>query len=163
MLGRRTEAAEHLHTHREFAQALADGAKVLLGQDGRRHQHGHLFAVENRFKGRPDRHFGLAIADIATDQAVHRTRRFHVLLDRFNGLELVKRLFVGEAGLHLLLPEIIWAVHMTSHHFPLGIEGQQIVGNVRHCPFGAFLDRLPVSRTQATDHRRLFTSANIAA
>ena len=45
---------------------------MLLGQDGRRHQHRHLLAVHDRLEGRPDGHLGLAVADVAAEQAVHR-------------------------------------------------------------------------------------------
>ena len=41
---------------------------MLLRQNGRRHEHGHLLAVLHRFEGRPQRDFGLAVAHIAADQ-----------------------------------------------------------------------------------------------
>ena len=53
---------------------LAEGAVVLLGQDGRRHQHGDLLAVVDRLERGADGDLGLAVADVAADEAVHRPR-----------------------------------------------------------------------------------------
>ena len=52
--------------------------QVLLGQDRGRHEHGHLVAGVDRLERRPHRHFGLAVADVAAQQAIHRPRLLHV-------------------------------------------------------------------------------------
>ena len=75
LLAGRAEAAEALDDERILGQALAEGAEVLLGQHGRRHQHGHLLAVVDGLEGGPDGQLGLAVADVAADQAVHRPAR----------------------------------------------------------------------------------------
>ena len=53
---------------------------MLLRQDGRRHQDGHLFAVQDRLEGGAQGHLGLAIAHVAADEAVHRLRSLHIFL-----------------------------------------------------------------------------------
>ena len=62
----------HFDDERILGQALREGAEVLLGQDGRRHQHGDLLAVVDRLERGPDGQLGLAVADVAADQAIHR-------------------------------------------------------------------------------------------
>jgi hypothetical protein len=44
LLGGRAEAADVLDRERVVAQALGEGAEVLLGEDRGRHQHQHLLA-----------------------------------------------------------------------------------------------------------------------
>ena len=58
-----------------LGQALAEGAEVLLGQDGGRHQDGDLLAVVDRLERGADGQLGLAVADVAADEAVHRPGR----------------------------------------------------------------------------------------
>ena len=74
LLGR-AEAADVLDGERVVLQALGEGAEVLLGEDRRRRQHQHLLAVVGRLEGGAQRDLGLAVADVAADQAVHRARR----------------------------------------------------------------------------------------
>jgi hypothetical protein len=65
---------------------------------------------------------------------------FHVALDRFNGVQLVVGLLVGEGRLHLLLPRAVRAVGMPCDHFALGIELEQVVGDLGDRALGALLD-----------------------
>ena len=53
-------------------------------------------------EGGADRDLGLAEADVAADEPVHRARRLEVLLDRLDRALLVGRLLVREARLELL-------------------------------------------------------------
>ena len=48
---------------------------VLERQDRRRRQERDLLAVHHRFERRAHGHFGLAVADVAAEQPVHRRRR----------------------------------------------------------------------------------------
>jgi hypothetical protein len=74
---------------------------VLLREDGGRHQHGDLLAVEHRLAGGADRDLGLAEPDVPGEQPVHRQRRLHVALDLVGDGELVLGLDVGEGVLEL--------------------------------------------------------------
>ena len=78
-----------------------EAAVVLLGEDRGRHQHGDLLAGVDGLERRPDGDLGLAVADVAADQPVHRLALGHVALDRLDGRELVGRLLIGERGLEL--------------------------------------------------------------
>ena len=90
------ETRDHFHRHREVGHPLLEGEIMLLGQDGGGHQHRHLLAVIHRLEGRPHRHFGLAVAHVAADQAVHRPQRFHVFLHIGYRLGLVRGVFKGK-------------------------------------------------------------------
>ncbi|MEI2704359.1 MAG: hypothetical protein V9E89_03635 [Ilumatobacteraceae bacterium] len=86
------------------ARRLAEGLVVLLREDRRRHQHGHLLAVIDRLERRPQRDFGFAVADIAADQAIHRVRLFHVRLDITHRAQLIFRLHIRERSFQFVLP-----------------------------------------------------------
>ena len=103
-LGRLAQARDPLDPEGQVGEALAEGAEVLLGEDRRRHQHHHLLAVGGGLDRGPQRHLGLAEADVAADQPVHRPLGLHVALDRLDRLQLVGGLAVGEGRLHRDLP-----------------------------------------------------------
>ena len=60
-------------------KSLGKGFAVLARQQRRRHHHRDLFAVERHRKCRAQRHLGLAKANVAADQPVHRTAALEVL------------------------------------------------------------------------------------
>ena len=76
---------------------------MLLGEHGRRHEDGGLLPPA-RLEGRADGHLGLAEADVAAHESVHRRAALHVGLDLVDGAELVRRLGIGEGLLDLGLP-----------------------------------------------------------
>ena len=71
LLGR-DEAGQAPDVHRQALEALDEGAMVLAGQQGRGTDDRHLLARHRRHEGRAQRHLGLAEADVAADQPVHR-------------------------------------------------------------------------------------------
>ena len=58
--------------HRKAAEALGEGLGVLARQQRGRHHHRDLLAVHRGDEGGAQRHLGLAEADVAADQPVHR-------------------------------------------------------------------------------------------
>ena len=89
---------------RELGHPGPERAQVLLGQDRGGHEHGHLVAGVDRLEGGPHRQLGLAVADVAAQQPVHRPRLLHVGLDGRDRRQLVGRFHVGERGVELALP-----------------------------------------------------------
>ncbi len=87
----------------EAAETFGKSLGVLARQERGRHDHGDLLAVERRGKGRTQRHLGLAEADVAADQAVHRTPGLEVLQRGVDGVELVLGLLIGETGAELVI------------------------------------------------------------
>ena len=66
------QARQPADADRQALEALDEGAMVLARQQRRRRDHRHLLARDRRDEGRAQRHLGLAEADIAADQPVHR-------------------------------------------------------------------------------------------
>ena len=77
----RAEAAETSTSNGNSAIRSRKRAEVLLGEDRRRHEHRDLLAVVDRLERGPHRQLGLAVADVAAEQPVHRPRALHVVLD----------------------------------------------------------------------------------
>ena len=71
-LGPGPEAVDDLDGEGELGHARGEAAVVLLGQDGGRHQDGDLLAGVDGLERRADGDLGLAVADVAADQPVHR-------------------------------------------------------------------------------------------
>ncbi len=70
--------------------------RVLEGQHRRRRQERDLLAVHHGLERRAHGHLGLAVADVAAQQPIHRRRRLHVALDVVDRRGLIARQFVGE-------------------------------------------------------------------
>ena len=106
----RVKAQELRNANGERAHPLAKGLKVLQCQHCRWNQKGHLLvAVYHGFKSSAHRNFCFAIANIATDQAIHELFREQILFNScYCGL-LIPCQYVGK-GL------------FKSHH--LGAVGQ---------------------------------------
>ena len=101
LLRRSAEAAEHLDLEAKRGKALKERLVVLLGQNGRGAEHHDLAAGVHALKRRAQGDLGLAKAHIAAQQAVHGLGRLHVGLNVSDGLQLVARLVVRKALLHL--------------------------------------------------------------
>ena len=101
LLRRRAKAAEHLDLQAKRGKALKERLVVLLGKNGRGAEHHDLAAGVHALKRRAQGDLGLAKAHVSAQQAVHGLGRLHVGLDVGDSLQLVARLVVGEALLHL--------------------------------------------------------------
>ena len=130
-LGRLAQAGDALDPERQVGEALAEGAEVLLGEDRGRHQHHHLLAVGGRLDRGPQRDLGLAEADVAADQPVHRPLGLHVALHRLDRLQLVGGLAVGEGRLHRDLPLAVGREGVAPAGAPLGVEVEQLARRAR--------------------------------
>ena len=101
LLCRRAEAAEHLDLKAKRGKTLKERLVVLLGQNGRGAEHHDLATGVHALKRRAQGDLGLAKAHVAAQQAVHGLGRLHISLDVGDGLQLVARLVVRKALLHL--------------------------------------------------------------
>ena len=91
-LGAVAEAGQLLHPDVEPGEAAAEGLEVLADQDRGRRDHRDLLAGERGGACRAQGHFGLAEADVAADQPVHRRRAaLEVGKGRFERRGLVRR------------------------------------------------------------------------
>ena len=66
----------------KVGEPLAEGARVLVGEDRRGHEHGDLTSALHRLERGAHGDLRLAVADVADEQAVHRTRALHVAPSR---------------------------------------------------------------------------------
>ena len=89
---------------RKLGHARCEGAAMLLGQHGGRHEHGHLVAGVDRLESGSNRQLRLAEAHVAAQQPVHRLAVLHVGLDVVDGRELVGRFLVRKRGVEFTLP-----------------------------------------------------------
>ena len=62
------EAAEHLDPDRVAGEAVGERVAVLVGEQGRGHEHGHLLAVLDGLERGADGDLGLAEADVAAHE-----------------------------------------------------------------------------------------------
>jgi len=91
------EARQLGKLHRPGREAVGEVVEVLLGQQRGRHQHRDLVAAHHRHEGSAQRDFGLAEADVAAHQPIHRLARLHVGHHRSDGGSLVGGFLVAEA------------------------------------------------------------------
>ena len=136
---------------RQALEALDEGAVVLARQQGRGADHGHLLAGEGGDEGRAQRHLGLAEADIAAHQPVHRLARRHVFQHVGDGLELVVGLGIGEAGAEFLVGAFRRAHRLAAADGALGGDLDQPVGHVGDALLQPGLARLPGDAAQAVE------------
>ena len=161
-VGRPAEARDHLDPHREVAVALAEGVPVLLREDRRRHEHQHLLAVDRDGERGAERDLGLAEADVAADEPVHRPRRLEVLLDRLDRARLVLGLAVRELGLEPLEPLVVDVVGDARPRLPLRVELQQLAGQLAQVLARARLEVVPGLAAELRERRRLRVGADVA-
>ena len=143
-------------------EALGERAVVLLGEDRGGHQHQHLLALGGGLEGRAQGHLGLAVADVAADQAVHRPRRLHVGLDQLDRLALVGRLVEREALLELALPVGVGAEGVAAAPAALCVQAEQLAGELLRGAAGARLHRLPARAAELGQRRVLAAGAHVA-
>ena len=148
---------------RVVLEALGERAGVLLGEDRRRGEHQHLLAVGRGLERGAQRDLGLAVADVAADQAVHRARRLHVGLDLLDRLALVGRLGPRERVLEVALPVAVGLERVAAAAAALGVQVEQLAGQLAGRAPRAGLHRLPRLAAELGQRRRRAAGADVAA
>ena len=142
------EPREPLEHDREAAHPLGEGREVLGHQQRRRHQHRDLLALLHRLERRAHRDLGLAVADVAADQPVHRHGAPHVGLDLVDGAELVGGLVEREGVLELALPGAVGAEGVALGGLPGGVQLDQLGGDLADRLAGPALALGPVGAAE---------------
>ena len=119
---------------------------MLLGENRGRHEHRHLLPGLDRLERGPDGDFGLAVPDVADQQAVHGAGPLHVPLHFFRGATLVGRILVEERRLELALPRRVGREGEARRDLATRVEVEQFQ---RHLP-----DRGPRPLSLALPRRR---------
>ena len=133
---------------RPVGEAVGEGLEVLLGQQRGRREYRDLLAVGHRDEGGAQRDFGLAEADVAADQPVHRLARAHVADHGIDRGELVGRFLEAEAvgkSFEIMLLEVEL---VSLAGCALGVQRQQFGGRVANLRGRALLGLLPLAGTQ---------------
>ena len=158
-----TEPGDRLDPHREVAEALAEGRTVLLGEHRCRHQREHLTAAGDALHGGAHRHLGLAEADVAADQAVHRPVGLHVLGDGVDRALLVVGLLVGERLLQPRRPLVVARERRPQRGLAARVQRQQLAGQLAHRHPRPRLEVVPRLAAQLGEGRRRAVRADVAA
>ena len=161
LLGRRAQAGEQADLHLHRGEALAEGLEVLLREHGCGNQHGDLMPGHHRFEGGADRDLGLAVADVADDQAIHRLGRFLVAADLLDRAVLIERLDVGERRLELDLPGCVGFDCDAGLGLAGGMEFQQFVGDFGDGTAHSRLGSLPLAAAESRQRRRRVGRADV--
>ena len=103
---------------------------MLEGEDRRRREDRDLHPLLRRLERRAQRDLGLAEADVAAEQPVHRPPRLEVSLDVGEGRALVRRQVVRERLLELALPDGVGAAGVGPRRAPPRVELQQLLGHL---------------------------------
>ena len=128
---------------------------MLLGEQGRRHEDRGLLAVLDRLEDGAHRDLGLAEADVAADEAVHRGGPLHVRLDVVDRLELVGGLDVGERLLELDLPGGVGREGVAGLAEAALVEHDELLGDLAHGAAHPRLGALPVAAAEPAERRLL--------
>ena len=127
---RRHEPRQQPDLDREGREPLAERRVVLGGEDRGRDEDRDLLAVLGRLERGAQRDLGLAVADVADDEPVHRPHELHVRLDLGGGAQLVDGLLVRERGLHLGLPGRVGREGVAPRLGARGVQREQVLGEV---------------------------------
>ena len=157
------EARQLGDLHRPVGEAVAEGLEVLLGQQRGGHQHRHLLAVGDRDEGRAQRHLGLAEADVAAYQPVHRLAGRQVLDHRIDGGLLVARLLEREAVGERLVVLGLELERVALARRALRIDVEQLRRGIAHLLGGLALGLLPLAAAQLVQRCGLRRRTAVAA
>ena len=105
-VGVRDQARGLRDLHRKAAEALGEGLVVLARQQRGRHDDRDLLAADRGDEGGAQRDLGLAEADVAADQPVHRLAGAEIVEHGVDRAQLVLGLVIGEAGAEFLVEAV---------------------------------------------------------
>src|SRR5262249_32342578 len=105
---------------------------------------------------------GLAEADVAADEPVHRPRRLEILLHRLDRAFLIRRLAVREARLELRKPLVREIVGDSLARLALRVELDQVSRELADGLPRARLERLPPLPAELRERRRRGVRADVA-
>ncbi len=151
------EAGEHANLHGKTGETLGEGFVVLLGEQGRGHEHGDLLAVLHGLERGAHGNLGFAEAHVARDEAVHGDFLLHVLLHLVDGGELVGGLVVGEGLFEFALPGGVGREGVASRGLARRVEFHQVGGDFLDGLASAGLSLGPVAAAHLRQARVLAT------
>ena len=145
------QARQLLDAQRQPGEALLEGAEMLAREQRRRHHDRDLRPGHGRDERRAQRHLGLAEADIAANQAIHRPSRGHIAQRLENGAVLVVGFGIGKARGEFLVEALGRRHGLALAQLALRRDRDQLVGDVLDPLLDPRLARLPRQRAQPVE------------
>ena len=139
------------HLDRQAGEALREGLEMLARQKRGRHHHRHLETFHGGDEGGAQRHLGLAEADVAADEAIHRAAGGQILGDGVDGRLLVVGLLIGEARGELVIEPVGRNHGGRGAHLALGGDADQLASHVEQAALQLRLARLPGAAAQLVE------------
>ena len=102
-----------------------------------------LLAVDRRGEGGAQRDLGLAEADVAAHQPVHRPAGGQIVERRLDRALLVRRLLIGKAGAEFVVEAFRDGEARRGVHHPLRGDADELAGHLAHALLQPRLARLP--------------------
>ena len=124
-------------------EAVGKRLEVLARQQRGRHHDGDLLAVHRGDEGGAQRDFGLAEADIAADEPIHRPAGGQIVAHGGDGGLLIVGLLVGESGAELVVEAGADGEQRRLAQLPLGGDFYQLARHLADAVLHARLARLP--------------------
>ena len=134
---------------------------MLLREHRRRAEERHLLARHRDAEGGAQRDLGLAEADVAADEAIHRPRRLEVLVHLVDGARLVGRLVEGEGRLEGAVVVVGRRQRVARERLALGVEAQELVGHLADLARDARLGAREGGAAEAVELRRCVLAADV--
>ena len=132
---------------------------MLPRKHGRRYEDRRLLAREDALHHGTQRDLGLAEANVAAQQAVHRPVGLHIVLDLGNAAELIIGLLVGEILLKLPLPRVVRREGVALDLGALGVQLDETLGQLLCSRFGACFRLAPVRAAELVQPHALVVAA----
>src|SRR5690606_33888819 len=98
--------------------------------------------------------FGLAVADISHEEAIHRTGLLHVALDVLGGTPLIGSVFVEKARFEFTLPSGVGRKAISGRDAPAGVQLEQLERHLPDGGAGAVTHAAPAGTAEAVEPRR---------
>ena len=155
LLGGAHHARELADPDRQAGEALAEDARVLAGEQRRRHDDRGLLRVDRRGEGGAQRHLRLAEADVAADEPVHRPAGAEVVERRLDRALLVLRLVIGKAGAEFVVEAVGHGEARRGLGHALGGDADELAGHLAHALLQPRLARLPPGPAELVELARL--------
>ncbi len=121
----------------------------MRGEQRRRNENRDLFLCEHGFERGANRDFRFAVADVAAHEPIHRPRGRHVAFDFDDRFELIGRLRIRKGFFELGLPRRIGTERIARRRFTLGVERDEVVGDLCELLADAALGARPVGAAHA--------------
>ena len=155
LLGGADHARELADPDGQAGEALAEILVVLAREQRRRHDDRRLLAVHRRDESRAQRHFRLAEADVAADEAVHRAAGREIVERRLDGVRLVLRLVVGEARAEFVVEPLGRNEARRGSRHALRGDADEFARHLAHALLQPRLARLPARPAELVEFARL--------